>query len=510
MSENLALFAQDFMVNRLMRIFVARLFHETNSFAPGKLDLEDFRHLRGDELAGTKDDGSILGAFLTRAQAEGWEVTPSFDLAAQPGPVVSDAVVEAALSHLEDDLSQALRKGLDGIFFILHGAMVSESHPDVEGLLLARTAELARGFRVPVAAILDLHANVTPEMARHADILLAYRCNPHTDAVEAGLRTAGLLVHSVRCGEKFRTHLFRVPAMFPATGTGTSNEPMQGLLAIARSQESPDLPAISICPGFAHSDTPCTGMSFQIVAKDSSEAAEAARNVAARLGDYAMAHAAEGLPAEWNLETAILKASRDSKFPALIVEPADNIGGGAPGDATWVLVELLRQEVQGVGVVLADPGAVLALREVAVGEEKEVSVGGRFPEISGPPVRLKLAVLRHSDGRFELEDRNSHLVPMTGLNVNMGPSVLARSEGITLLLTTVPTPPMDLGQWRCVGINPEDFRLITIKAAVAHRQAYDKIAGSSYTVATPGTCTSNLQLLPYRKLSRPIFPLDPP
>jgi microcystin degradation protein MlrC len=79
---------------------------------------------------------------------------------------------------------------------------------------------------------------------------------------------------------------------------------------------------------------------------------------------------------------------------------------------------------------------------------------------------------------------------------------------VLILLTSRRTAPMDLGQWRSQGIEPRDLRFIGVKAAVAHRQAYDPIARASYWVRTPGACASDLRALPYRLIRRPVFPLD--
>jgi microcystin degradation protein MlrC len=245
-----------------------------------------------------------------------------------------------------------------------------------------------------------------------------------------------------------------------------------------------------------------------MVCIDHPEAGPLAQRIATRLYDYAFQHAAKGLPSEWPLHEAIDLARAGGKFPALIVEPADNIGGGSPGDATWVLKAFLEREVKRAGLILAAPGVVEQLRDVGPGSERRLILGGHHPALSGPPVTLDTKVIRHSDGEFDLEDPQSHLAAARGTRIRMGRSVLVESQGLLILLTTLPTAPMDLGQWRCVGVNPEEFHLIAIKAAVAHRRAYDPIARSSYTVGTPGPCSSDLASFPYRNLRRPMFPLD--
>jgi len=492
-----------------LKIFVSRLFHETNGFAPGRLEMSDFQYRHGQDLFRATGDGSILGELIRLASENNWTLVPSFDLSTSPGSMVSDEVVETAMRHLDEDLPKALEAGLDGIFLILHGAMVADSFDDVEGHLLARVAHHLQGRSVPVAAVLDLHANVSPAMAVHTNILVAYRCNPHTDAVEAGLRTVNLLVDSIRDGNKFCTHLLEAPVILPPTGTASASEPMRGLLAIARCHECAELPAISVCPGFALADTPFTGLTFQLVAADSVDGREAANKASAELLAYATLHAGQGFPEEWSLDDAMADAKERAEFPTLIVEPADNIGGGSPGDATWVLEKFIEHDIRGAGVILAVPEAVAILQTHPVGAEVEITVGGKYPALSGPALTLNAKILRHGDGTFVVEDKHSHMVSMCGTRIEMGASTLVESNGITILLTTHPTAPMDLGQWRCMGVNPEAFHWIAIKAAVAHRQAYDRITKRSYTVSTPGPCTSDLISLPYKKIRRPIFPFDP-
>ncbi len=112
------------------------------------------------------------------------------------------------------------------------------------------------------------------------------------------------------------------------------------------------------------------------------------------------------------------------------------------------------------------------------------------------------------DGRFELEDKQSHLASMCGDVFDMGPCAVVQHGGITILITSVKTPPFDLGQWHSQGIAVENMAVVAVKAAVAHRRAYDKIAARMLWVDTPGPCSSNVQVLPYRHLTRPIYPLD--
>jgi microcystin degradation protein MlrC len=159
-------------------------------------------------------------------------------------------------------------------------------------------------------------------------------------------------------------------------------------------------------------------------------------------------------------------------------------------------------------VILNDPAAVAALRTAAPGEVRQLAVGGRGSRLDAGPVELAVSFVSRSDGHFTLEDPHSHLASMNGLHIAMGPCAVVRAEGITILLTSRKTAPFDLGQLRSQGIEPTAFRVIGVKAAVAHKQAYDKISRTSYYVDTPGPCTSNLAALPWKNLVRPVYPLD--
>src|SRR5207248_1007019 len=142
------------------------------------------------------------------------------------------------------------------------------------------------------------------------------------------------------------------------------------------------------------------------------------------------------------------------------------------------------------------------------GETIRLAVGGKNGALGAEPLTLDVELISRSDGRFTLEDPHSHLASMFGNQIDMGACAVVRHAGITILLTSRKMPPFDLGQWRSQGIAPEKLAVIAVKAAVAHRRAYDPIAKASYTVDTPGPCSSNLRSLPFRRVQRPIYPLD--
>jgi microcystin degradation protein MlrC len=192
----------------------------------------------------------------------------------------------------------------------------------------------------------------------------------------------------------------------------------------------------------------------------------------------------------------------------VLVEPSDNIGGGAPGDCTGMLRAFVHWRVPNCAVCIADPEAVAKVHHLPKGQRITLCIGGKGSRMDAGPMELEVEVVSHSNGKFDLEDPQSHLASMHGLHIDMGATSVVRHKEVTILLTSVKTPPFDLGQWRSQGLEPKDFRVIGVKAAVAHRRAYDPIATRMIWVDTPGPCSSRLKTFPFQKIRRPIYPLD--
>ncbi|MGE7470226.1 M81 family metallopeptidase [Bosea sp. NPDC003192] len=490
------------------RILLGALFHETHSFVDEITGLADFTVRRGEELRRRRGDGSTVDGFLEVAAAEGWEVVPTIDYTALPAGTVDHAVFADFLDEFDAGLKSALASGgLDGIWLALHGAMVTTERPDPEGALLAHIRKVPGCETLPVFGVFDLHANFTAAMAEHANALVAYRKNPHIDARDSAMRSAGLLARALNESELPRMVSCNAPVMWPPTGTGTADRPMQDLEALARriEQENPAIWVANVVGGYSFSDVPEAGVAFA-VAFTGPEAP--ALDALARLSAMATELRELGRPAEWDIDQAIAEILRSPGGPYIVVEPADNIGGGAPGDGTSVLRAFLRHGVENCAVAIADPAAVAAMSGAGPGEVRTLSIGGKGSAIAEGPVEIEAAFVSASDGEFALEDLNSHLAASQGSRFSMGPSVVVQAGGVTILLTSRKTPPFDLGQLRSQGIEPEKLKAIGVKAAVAHRRAYDRIAKGSFTVATPGSCTSRIETLPFKRLRPGVFPID--
>lgn len=487
------------------RVVVGGLYHETHTFLAGRTAVADFHTREGDALLAAAGDSSPLGGVLEVARDARWTVVPGVDMRAMPGPLVEDEVIERFWHRMED----ALRTGRapDGVLLVLHGAMVSESCDDVEGEVLQRVWRACGNGAIPVCAVLDLHANLSTRMVRYAHALVAYRENPHADARESAMDAARLLDRLMRNGQRAQTLARSARVMWPPTGTATADEPMASLEAAAREVERRhrSIVAVNVLAGFAFADTPHTGVS--VCATTLGDPAEAQAAVV-RLATLAEAMRELGerkdrLPAD-----VMANVRRLGTGPIVVAEPSDNIGAGACGGGTGLLRVLLEHGIAGSIVSLNDPSAVQLVSRLRPGETRVVRLGTKETALEPDPMELAVELVSTSDGRFRLEDARSHLASMCGDGIDMGPCAVVRVQGMRILLTSRKTPPFDLGQWRSQGIEPASAMVIGVKAAVAHRRAYDQIAVAHDSIATPGTCASDLRTFPYRRVPRPMFPLD--
>lgn len=470
------------------RILIAGLFHETHTFLDEVTPLSDFQIRRGAEMLAAKGDSSPLGGVLELADEFGWEVIPAADYRAQPSATVADAVLEA---FWQDVAPVARQGGYDAVYLVLHGAMVTETVLDVEGEVLRRLREVTDA---PVFGVFDLHANFSPQMAALADCLVGYRENPHTDAREAGLIAARLLQRCLETGVRPRQKLAHPGILWPPTGTGTAVDPMFSLEKLARQleRENESLWAVNVVAGFSFADTPDTGVSF--VACGTADATPALE----KLAEYAHLLRGKGELADPPVDEVLASLGASSEGLTVLAEPSDNIGGGAPGDGTGLLRALLRHGVQNAAVCVNDAEAV---RELEAGRRR-IRLGGKGSRLDEGPLELEVELVALNEGRFELEDKNSHLASMCGDVFDMGRCAVVRHGGLTILITSVKTPPFDLGQWHSQGIAVEALSVVGVKAAVAHQRAYEKIAARMLRVDTPGPCSSNLQALPYKHARR--------
>ncbi|MGB3634858.1 MAG: M81 family metallopeptidase [Rubrobacteraceae bacterium] len=489
------------------RVLLAGLYHATNTFLKGRSSLEDFKIRRGEEMLRVEDNVTSLIGLLEVAQEKGWELLPILDVRAIPGATVADSVVDLFWAEFRAITDAEAAEGVDGVFLVLHGAMVSESFHDVEGEILRRIRGIEHLADAPICGVFDLHANFTEAMARQSDGLISCRTNPPTDARECATEAALLLDGLMEVEESPVTVWEHPPIMWTPEITATDYGSMLTLEERAREieDESPDVLAVNVLAGFPYADIPEAGLCFSAITNGDLELSRSAlRELNVIASSLRWTESRVGM----TLEEAMFRLDEHQKGPVLLVEPSDDIGSGAPGENTHLLRAFVERGVQDAGLIIQDAEAVRSLQDASPGEHQALTIGGKSGELGSEPLTLEVELVSTSDGRFVIEDRQSPLASMLGEEIDMGPCIVIRHEGVTVLLTSHRTPPFDLGQWRSQGVDPEELFAIGIKASVEHKRAYDPIARASYTVNLPGPCPQDLSSLPYERVRRPIYPVD--
>jgi microcystin degradation protein MlrC len=486
-----------------VRVFIAMLSHETNTFSTLATDRAQFeaRELRygGEMLEVYRATGTCLGGMIDGAAARGLTLLPSLAAAASPAGRVSRAFYDEAKGRLCADLRAAGR--LDGVLLDLHGAMVPEHLDDGEGDLLRAVREVV-GPDVPIGVTLDFHANVTADMVAHATLLHGYKTYPHVDMAERGREAAERLA-DVATGTIRPSVAFRQPRLLPPiAGQLTARGPMKRLYDLASEMErDPHVVTVSVFAGFPLADIHDAGLSIY-VATDGD--ATLAAKLADQLEAVAWDHRREFLHRALPVREAVAKALALDVRPVVLADIADNTGGGASGDGTEILRELLRVDAPSATVAcLWDPQAAVACTRAGVGATLTLEVGGKLDDRHGAPVTMTARVTALSDGRFV------HTGPMfRGLPGRLGATAVLQTRGVKVILISQRWQTLDPEMIRLVGIDPRAERILVVKSSIHYRAAFEPLAAQIIEVDAPGLSSSNLARFEFARVRRPIFPLD--
>ena len=508
-----------------MRFFVAMFSHETNTFSTIPTDRRQFeaRDLRygGEILETYRGTGTCLGGMIDTAAARGVTLAPSIAAAASPAGRVTKDVYRDVTERLLADLRAAGL--LDGVLLDLHGAMVPEgsedgtegsedgtegsedgtvNSEDGEGDLLAAVRATV-GDTVPIAVTLDFHANVTETMARSATLLHGYKTYPHVDMAERGREATERLI-DVASRRLSPTVAFRQTRLLPPLGRqGTARGPMRRLYDRAAEMERiPRVISISIFAGFPLADIRDAGLSVYVVTDGDRALAD---RLADELGALAWEHRQEFVHTALPVADAVAQAIAIDGRPVILADMADNTGGGAAGDGTEILRELLRVGARGATVAcLWDPEAAAACARAGVGARVTLDVGGKIDDRHGAPVRVTGRVRTLSDGRFV------HKGPMLrGLEGRLGVTAVLDVDDVKIILISLRWQTLDPEMLRVVGIDPTGEKIVVVKSTIHYRAAFEPLAHTILEVDAPGLSSSNLARFAFTRVRRPIFPLDP-
>ena len=455
-----------------MRIAICGIRHETNTFSSLRTELDDFSILRGDSILETGPwdqfrDVAWVPILIANAMPHG-------------------LVLEEAFTRLKEEITVGLRNTaqLDAVYLDLHGAMVVESIGDGERDLVLAVRKVV-GEEIPIAASLDLHCNLAPEVVDQTQVLTALRTAPHVDREETRLRAIKLLVRSLKEGIRPKNSFVRLPMLLPGEHAATGVEPAKSLYGgLADVDGEPGVLDASITIGCAWTDSPFTSPGAIVVSEDRAFGDERAKRLARKIWDWRESFAPDVLTLP--VREAVREAIDSPESPVFLNDSGDNLTAGAPGDVPAVLKALLEADAQDTVVAaIEDDAATSVCFAAGAGATVDLSVGGKMDTLNGTPLKIQAEVVRVCAPRL----------------------AVVRTGGIQLVLTSGRLPFLTIRAFEQAQIDPTDHRIVVVKHGYLAPEL-KAIAGKAVMAISPGCTTLALETLPYKNVHRPVFPLD--
>lgn len=460
-----------------MRIALGGIATESCTFSPLPTQLEDFRILEG---------AALLDAypFLERTQAT---LFPTLKARALPGGPVEATTYQQLKSTFLERLRDALP--LDGLYLDMHGAMNVEGMDDAEGDWFESARQVV-GNDCLLAASYDLHGNVSARVADHLDILCAYRTAPHIDAPETREKTWRTLLHCL--SNKLRPSLYRqpVPVILPGERTSTEVEPAKSLYAsLAEVDKTPGILDISMLVGYVWADEPRASATAVVTGTDEGPCQKAAAELATRYWnarqqfDFEVPTGSIGECIDWALE--------HPTGSVFVSDSGDNPTAGGVGDRVDALEVLLEKNAQGAILGgLAAPPATAACYRAGVGVALELTLGSALAPGHGPSITVR-AEVRHLDAVDDVRERQA----------------VVQIGGVSVILTARRRPFHYLQDFTRLGLEPRKQQLTIVKAGYLEPELR-RAASKAFLALTPGAVDQHIERLPYKRVKRPVFPLD--
>lgn len=476
------------------------MFHETNAFSPiptgPKAFEETFRFARGDGTPG--DDARALpgyGAMVRAAEAAGCATFASHYAFAQPSARPGAAIYAAVRDAILDDLTG--NGPFDAVLYFLHGAQMADGEDDCEGDLLRRTREIV-GPDAIIAAELDLHANVSKAMTDAADIVLACRQYPHTDFDERGTQTAQLALDAMAGGERPTTRFTPVPMMglFHTTDPG-----LAALVARTAALEGRDgVRAVSLIHGFAQANSPLVGAGVLIVAVAGAETQALADGLARDFFALRAESAAGRRPLDETLARVRAAVPDPAAGPIVIADYADNAGGGAGSDSTFILAALCAAGIDRVALGLVwDPVVAAFAHDAGAGATIALRLGGKTGPFAGAPVDVRATVLAVRDDAVQRA---------LGLELALGRSAALDLGGVVVIVNSERQQVFSPSCFTDHGIDPAAMRAVVVKSAQHFHAAFAPIAREVLYCEAPGVMNRFYPPDRFDRVPRPIWPID--
>jgi microcystin degradation protein MlrC len=474
----------------LPRIAIAGIAIESSTFSPALTDEEAFHARTGDVIF--NEYPFLSTDSLNRKRAD-W--IPLLRGVALPGGIVTREAYESLVTKTLDMLKQ--NGPYDGLFFDIHGAMSVVGLDDPEGDFIVRVREVV-GKETIISTSMDLHGNVSWRLAQHSDLITCFRMAPHEDAMQSKKRAVDNLLERIESGKgkpAFKAWI-AVPVLLPGEKTSTRVEPGKSLYAqVAPAAAQEGIVDAAIWIGYAWADEPRNHAVVMVTGDDQQKVTSTAEALATSFWNARTRF--EFIAPTASLKESIDMAVASDQHPFFISDMGDNPTAGGAGDVTWTLKEILARSefktAKGPSLIYASiPGPLLVAKAVAAG------VGGKVDEYVGaaidaryaPPVRLKGIVesIAHGDEHAETE-------------------VVVKVGSVRVIVTKKRKPYHYEADFTRLGLDPRKTDIVVVKIGYLVPELYDMRAGWIMAL-TPGGVDQDLERLDFKRINRPMFPLD--
>lgn len=496
---------------RKKRIALMGLMLESNSFAP-VTTRDDFLkrlYVVGEEFRGelgrseSRIPAEMLSFCATMDHAIEWEPVPILMGLVEAGGAMEHGFFCEALAEIEGRLRAS--GVLDGVYICNHGAMITTEDRDPDGTVFEMVRKIV-GPQVPIVATLDLHGNVSERMVAAVNAVIAYRTNPHVDMVARGRQAAGALVEMLN-GLRPSSALVRLPVVPPTVTLLTEKGPYADLMSYGQSRVTDDILDISILGGFAYSDTPKNGLAIVVTARSGKAAAEAlARDIATYAWRDHLRYMPKLTPLADAVEEARLAGCDPSRRPVILADVADNPGGGANGNTTWILEALLEAGVEGAVLgIFNDPALAAEAAERGEGARFRAVFNRSPPDEFSRTLAAEATVVRIRDG--DCVGRRGFYA---GRRLNLGTTALLDLGGVKVVVVSIRTQCADPVFLEMMGIDIGRARSVVVKSRGHFRAGFDEFFGPGQVIEVdaPGLSSPILSRFDFRHLPRPVFPID--
>jgi microcystin degradation protein MlrC len=488
----------------MKRIGLIQILQESNCFNPVltlPADYENFGVGQGHEVLASYGEVGEIGGFVEGLKhwPETVEPVGVLRLQAWSGGPVAPETMAWFLQLLTEQLAAA--GPLDGLLVALHGAMMGADEPDLDGWLLEKIRGLV-GPDLPVVASLDLHAYVTERMMRCATAMVAYLTFPHMDQRETGMRAAGVL-HRIFSGAKPVSSLVRLPMITGGELQSTFVPPLAAIFQrLEEAEKHREVLSAAILMTQAYLDVPQLGWSVLIVTDDRPDLGDRlADELAALCWPIREQLVMKFLEAPACLDRALACVGQ----PAVIADGADATNSGGGGDSVHLLREMIGRKIPGGALtIMVDPRAVAHANEAGAGGAFAFAVGGKRDHVFSSPMEISGTVKSlHENAGYILTGHGGN-----NLKIEMGRAAVVQVADVTLLLVEKPGPGSTPLMYRCVGLEPKDFKIVIVKSPAGFRAEFGPFAAEIILSDCPGCASSRFSSLPYRRINRPLWPLD--